>query len=233
MEEYTLKKEKEEEIEIDLSRLFQQLKKKWFFIILMVLIGMAISGVTTEMLLVNKYESSASIYLKPDFTETGTVDYNALNANSKMVNNYVLMLQGNSLLSEVAEELDLANAATVKNAISVSNTEESEIIYVSARTEDPVLSRDIVATTIDLFFEDAKDKLDIKNMMILDEPKVVESAVSPSLKKNLLLGMLLGGFVSCALVVLECLLDKRLHEKSDVEAYLEIPVLAEIPWFEE
>lgn len=233
MEEFKSEVEKNEELEIDLSRLFKELKKKAVFIILLTIIGAVISLLVTKFLITKKYESSASIYLKPNITESGTIDTNALTANSKMVNNYVLMLQGDTLLEEVTQKLKLKNEKLVQNAISVSSAADSEIINVTAKTEDPKLSRDIVDTTVNLFFESMKDKLDIKNMTILDKPKVEESPVSPSLKKNLILGALLGMLLSCGIVVIEFLLDKRLHSKDDVESYLEIPVLAEIPWIEE
>ena len=225
--------EQNEEIEIDLGRLFRQLKKKMSFIIAVTVIAIIISLLVTKFLIPKKYESMARIYLKPNITESGMIDYNTLTANSKMVNHYVLMLQGNSLLEDVAEKLKLENEALVKNSLSVSNEADSEIITVSARTKDAKMSKDIVNTTVNLFFESMKDKLDIKNMTILDAPQVNETPVSPSLKMNLLIGALLGIMVSCGFVTVQFLLDKRLHTKEDAESYLEIPVLAEIPFLED
>ena len=83
----------------------------------------------------------ARIYLKPNITESGTIDYNTLTANSKMVNNYVLMLQGNSLLEDVTKKLKLENEELVKNSLSVSNEADSEIITVSAKTKDAKMSK--------------------------------------------------------------------------------------------
>lgn len=233
MEDLQKSIEQNEEIEIDLGRLFRQLKKKMSFIIAVTVIAIMISLVVTKFLFPKKYESTAKIYLKPNITESGTIDYNTLTANSKMVNNYVLMLQGNSLLEDVTKKLKLEDEALVKNSLSVSNEADSEIITVSARTKDAKMSKDIVNTTVNLFFESMKDKLDIKNMTILDAPQVNENAVSPSLKMNLLIGALLGIMASCGFVTVQFLLDKRLHTKEDAEAYLEIPVLAEIPFLED
>ena len=225
--------ENNEEIEIDLGRLFKEIKKKIGFIIIVTLIGAVLALVVTKLLIPKKYESSASIYLKPNVSETGTIDYNTLTANSKMVNNYVQMLKGTTLLEQVTEKLKIEEEGMVQNAITVSSATDSEIIIVTAKTKDPKLSKDIVETTLNMFFESMKDKLDIKNMTILDQPKINETAVSPSLKINLVIGAFLGMMVSGGIVVVQFLLDKRLHSKEDVESYLEIPVLAEIPWYEE
>ena len=225
--------ENNEEIEIDLGRLLKEIKKKIGFIIVMTLIGAILALVVTKLLIPKKYESSASIYLKPNVSESGTIDYNTLTANSKMVNNYVLMLQGDTLLEQVTEKLKIEDDKLVHGAISVSSAADSEIIEVTAKTKDPKLSKDIVDTTVNLFFETMKDKLDIKNMTILDQPKIEETPVSPSTKINLVIGAFIGMALSGGIVVIQFLLDKRLHSKEDAESYLEIPVLAEIPWYEE
>ena len=57
--------------------------------------------------------------------------------------------------------------------------------------------------------------------------------VSPSIVKNAIIGAA-GGFVlSCGYIFLAVLLDKRLKNKSEAEQFLGIPVLAEIPYFED
>ena len=227
--------ENNEEIEIDLSRLLTEIRKKIKFIILVGIIGGAIAFTFTNFFISKKYESSARIYLKPNTTETGSIDYNTLTANSKMVNNYMLMIQGDSILDKVTETLKLENKGEnfVKESLSVTNETDSEIIKVTARTEDPELSKDIVSAVVDQFFSDVKAKLDVKNLMIIDQAKVEETPVAPNKKINTALGILVGIAISGGIVVLRFLLDKRMHNKEDVESYLEIPVLAEIPYFED
>lgn len=227
--------ENNEELEIDLSRLFTEIRKKIKFIILVGIIGGAIAFTFTNFFISKKYESSARIYLKPNTTETGSIDYNTLTANSKMVNNYMLMIQGDSILDKVTETLKLEDKGEnfVKESLSVTNETDSEIIKVTARTEDPELSKDIVSAVVDQFFSDVKAKLDVKNLMIIDQAKVEETPVAPNKKINTALGILAGIAISGGIVVLRFLLDKRMHTKEDVESYLEIPVLAEIPYYED
>ena len=235
MEDFKKNVENSDEIEIDLSRLFQEIKKKAKFIIFMAIIGAIIAFLFTTFFITKKYESTARVYLKPNTTETGTIDYNAINANSKMVNNYMLIMQGDSALDKVTKTLKLEDKGEdfVKDSLSITNEAESEIIKVTAKTDDPQLSKDIVSATVDQFFTDVKAKLDVKNLMITDPAKVEDIPVSPNKKLNTLLGAFLGIMLSGGIVVLRFMLDKRLHTKDDVESYLEIPVLAEIPYFED
>lgn len=235
MKEFKNMGETNEEIEIDLSRFFTEIRKKIKFIILLAIIGALIAFFYTIFFVDNKYASSSDIYLKTNTTDTGTLDYNALNANSKMINNYMAIIKGDSVLDEVTKELKLENKGSdfVKSVISVSNETNTEIIKITAITENPNLSRDIVAETVTQFITYVKDKIDVKNIMVLNQAKVNETPISPNITKNIGLGVLLGIMISVGIVTLRFILDKRLHTKDDVEAYLEIPVLAEIPYYED
>lgn len=235
MEEIRNTTESNEEIEIDLSRLFNEIKKKLKFIILLAVIGAIVAFIFTTMFVTKKYASSADIYPKTNTTDTGTLDYNALNANTKMVNNYMAIIQGDSVLDEVTKNLKLEDRGEdfVKSTISVTNEANTEIIKITATTDDPKLSKDIVDETVSQFISYVKDKIDVKNIMILNQAKVEETPVAPNVKMNVVIGALLGIMISGGIVVLRFLLDKRLHTKDDVEAYLEIPVLAEVPYFED
>ena len=228
-----IKKDEIDEVQIDINALIRLIKKNFRIIISSVLLCAIIAYLFTNYFVENKFESQARIYLKPNVTEQGIVDSTALASNSKMVNNYVSLMQGETILSKVAENLSIDNVEDIKKSLSVTNETETEIITVKATTDDPVKSQAIVKETVDVFFEDMKEKLDIKNMTISDQPKVDETPVSPNKKVNTVVGAALGLFLSCGYVFLQYLFDKRLKTKSEAEAFLGVPVLGEIPWFED
>lgn len=232
MNEYT-EKQANDEVEIDISALMKLLKKNIKMILITTLLCAIIAFLITNFFMTKKYASEARIYLKPNVTEQGIVDSNTLASNSKMVNNYMSLMQGETILSKVADNLNIDDVEEIKKSISVSNLNETEIIIVKATTEDPVKSQAIVKNTVDVFFEDMKEKLDIKNMTISDQPKVDETPVSPNKKMNTAIGAVLGLFLSCGYVFLQYLFDKRLKNKAEAESFLGVPVLGEIPWFED
>lgn len=232
MNEYT-EKQANDEVEIDINVLIKLLKKNLKMIVLTTILCAIIAFLLTNFFMTKKYASEARIYLKPNVTEQGIVDSNTLASNSKMVNNYMSLMQGETILSKVADNLNINDVEEIKKSISVSNLNETEIIIVKATTEDPVKSQAIVKNTVDVFFEDMKEKLDIKNMTISDQPKVDETPVSPNKKMNTAIGAVLGLFLSCGYVFLQYLFDKRLKNKAEAESFLGVPVLGEIPWFED
>lgn len=225
---------KEEELTIDLGQLFQLLKKNLRLIVLSMVICAVAAFAITTFLLPKKYASESSIFIVSKVNqETGTVDANALSANSKQVNNYMELIKGKNILNKVAEQLNIEDVKEVQNAISVSNKSETEIIDIKATTDDPTKSQQIVKATTEIFFKEVKDTLKIENMTVLNDPEVEETPVSPSKKMNTLIGALLGLLCSGGYVFLTYLLDKRLRTKQEAENFLGIPVLAEIPYYEE
>lgn len=221
----------EEEIEINLSELFQLLKSKYKLIIISILVCTLIAGVVTVFFINKKYQSTARIYPKPEVTD-GVVDYTQINANNLMVNNYVALLKGNNIQSQVAQSLNL-QTQDIKNAISITNETNTQIISVSATTTDPELSKQIVDEMVSTFKTMAKESFNINNITTVDQAEIPTTPISPSLKMNLAIGALLGAFMSMGYLFIQFMLDTRIHNKEEAEKYLGIPNLGSIPYFEE
>lgn len=222
-----------EELEIDLTKLLKLLKKNLKGIIFTTVVCAIILFVFTYFFVDKKYASTATIFITPKVTEQGIIDQSSANTNSKMVNNYMELLKGENILSKVAEQLDISNTGELRGSISVTNSTGSEVIKVTATTKEPKLSQQVAESTVNTFFEEMKDKLKIENLTIISSPKINESPVSPNLKLNTLIGALIGMILSCGVVFLRYLLDKRLRAREEAENFLGIPVLVEIPYFDE
>ena len=222
-----------EEVEIDLSQFFILLKKHTRLLIISTFLCATIALLVTIFFIDKKYASEESIYLTPKVTDQGTVDASSVNSNSVLVNNYVAMLKGENVLSKVAEELNLPSVAEVKAALTVTNESNTQIINVVAKTDDPTKSKQIAETTVNIFFTEMKEKLDIKNLTIIDAAKVNTTPVSPSKKVNVLIGAFAGLALSGGFVFLKFIFDKRLKNRTEAESFLGLPVLVEVPYYEE
>lgn len=222
---------KDEEIEINLGELFQLLKKNIKMIIIFILACTALLGIVTVFLINKKYESTSRLFLKPDVTE-GIADYSQINSNNLMVNNYVEMIKGNNIQGLAADELNM-DIKDLNSCLNVSNETNTQIISITAKTTDPALSKDIVDAVVKTFTKEAKEKLNVNNITVVDEAEIATDPVSPSLKRNLLIGALLGAFLSIGYLFIKFMLDTHIHNKEEVEKYLGIPCLGSVPYFEE
>lgn len=220
----------EDEMEINLWELFALLKSKYKMIIISILVTTIIVGVITVFFIDRKYQSTASIYPKPEVTE-GMVDYTQINANNLMVNNYIEMLKGNNIQSQVAESLDIT-PDEISECVSITNQANTQIISISATTTDPELSKNIVDKLVTTFKKEAKNTLNINNISTIDQAQIADTPVSPNLKINLVIGALIGAFLSVGFIFIKFMLDTHIHNKEEAEKYLGIPCLGSIPYFD-
>lgn len=215
--------------EIDLLELFRAiLKHIKLIIVLCILFGVG-GFLGTKLLITPTYTASTSIYLTPQISESGSLDYNSQMANSKLVTNAVNLLTQNNIMSEVAKDVGLESAEKVKDVVSVTNESNTEIITISATTKDPKLSKDIANDTVNTFIRTMQKNLNVRNIEVVDKAKLSYVPSGPNVKMNTLLSTIIGFLLCCVYVVLRFLLDNRLRTKEEAEKYLGIPVFCEIP----
>lgn len=215
--------------EIDLLELFRAVLK-YIKLIIVLCIVFGLGGfLGTKFLITPTYTASTSIYLTPQISESGSLDYNSQMANSKLVTNVVNLMTQNNVMSEVAKDVGMENAASVKKCISVTNETNTEIVKVTATTTDPKLSKDIANGTVNTFIKTMQKNLNVRNIEIVDKAKLSYVPSGPSIKKNTMMATLVGGVIGVGYAVLKFLLDNRLRTKEEAEKYLGIPVFAEFP----
>lgn len=215
--------------EIDLLELLRAVLKYIRLIIVLCIVFGAGGFLGTKFLIAPTYTASTSIYLTPQINDTGSLDYNSQMANSKLVNNVVNLMTQNNIMSEVAKDVGLENASSVKKCITVSNQADTEIVTITATTEDPKLSKDIANGTVNTFINTMQKNLNVRNIEIVDKAKLSYVPSGPSIKKNTMMAALVGGVIGVGYAVLKFLLDNRLRNKEEAEKYLGIPVFCEFP----
>ena len=234
MEENLRMRKRDDEVEIDLLQLFKVLKKSWKLILLSTLSVMILASIYTYFFIPKKYASESTIFLTPKVNESGYVEQSSINSNSSLINTYISIIKGDSTLSGVAEAVGNGlTVSNIKSTLSVTNDANTQIIRIKSTTTDPQLSKDIVETIVSQFSEEMLQRLNVQNISVIDYAKINENPVSPSKVKNAVMGAAIGCMLSCGYVFLTFIFDKRLHNKNEAESYLGIPVLAEIPWYEE
>lgn len=215
--------------EIDLLELFRAvLKYIKLIIVLCILFGVG-GFLGTKFLITPTYTASTSIYLTPQVSESGSLDYNSQMANSKLVTNVVNLMTQNNVMSEVAKDVGMENASSVKKCITVTNESNTEIITITATTTDPKLSKDIANDTVSTFTKTMQKNLNVRNIEVVDRAKLSYVPSGPNIKKNTMLATMVGFVLGVGYAVLRFLFDNRLRTKEEAEKYLGIPVFCEIP----
>ena len=209
-------------------------------IVFLVVCTLAVGGaafLTSSFIMPPKYESYVSMYVKNgnfNKEEQNNVDLNDLNASKSLVSTYIAVLKSNTLMSEIGDKLvetydqgKLSAAFTLKDGIissdeilscfTMSAVEETEVMKITANTEDPELS----AALCEIMGELAPDFLirvvGAGSVEIVDTPLPNSKPVSPNIPLITVIGAIIGLSLSIFIVLLIDFFDNTIKETSTLE----------------
>lgn len=222
----------EEDDEIDLKELFFVLLNHWKLLLISMLIGATMFGAYHTFLLRPSYQADVMIYI----TNTDSlVTFSDLQLSAELTEDYALIINSRTVLNKVIDELQLdLNYKQLRQLISVTNPTSSHIIDIKVTCDDLELSRNIANALLNVSVKQIYQVIGSSEPNVIDysEAEAVEE-VTPGLRKYLMIGLLLGFAVSCAFLIVRALLDTTMKTEDDIEKYLQLPVLATVPYYRE
>ena len=223
-----------DEIEIDLGRLFRALLSKLWLIGIVAVASAVCVFVFTHLFMTPEYQSSAMIYVNNSTARGESITSSDISAARGLVKSYIAILNTKETMEEVAEyaKVDLTYGE-VQQMITAGAVDATEIIQVVVTSDDPVEAQKIADAVANVL------PLRISEIIEGTSTKVVASATlpqNPSSPNHVKLAMIgfLAGFVLCAaLIVLKALMDVKIHSETDIEQVCSYPVLSTVPNMEE
>ena len=225
--------------QIDLLELFRAIWKNILAIALVaVLVGAAAFGYTV-CCITPTYQATASLYVNNSSFSFGAANFSIstaeLNAASALVPTYIYILESRTTMEEVIQEADLSYTSDqLSGMISASAVSSTGAFEVTATSTSPAEAELIANTVAKILPDRIAEIVDGSAVRIVDYAIIPAHRSSPSIIKNTAMGILLGGFLSVAWVVLRSLMDDRsriLIQSADElrEMYPDVRVLAVIP----
>ena len=222
----------EEIVEIDLLEILFLIRKRIWIILATALIFGTVTGLFTNYFIEELYSSTSKLYILSSSTSiTSLAD---IQIGTSLTKDYIQLVQGRPMVEEVIENLNLNRTyEDLLDQMTFSNPADTRILVITAKDPDPVLAKDIV----DEFAVVARTN--IASIMKIEEPSITEwgyiseKPVSPNLIRNVLIGALLGVFLSIVVVVLLYMLDDTVKSSDDIEKYLKLNTLTSIPLLED
>lgn len=212
--------------EIDLIELLFVLKSKLWLLVLGLLVGVIISGVYTVKMVSPTYYSESTIMMRGNTNITTLQD---ITLGSALSNSYIELFRSRTNMTKAIDELGLDMSwRQLRSLVSISNDADMRILKVSVTYTDPQVACDIVNKVVELGMAMARE-IDTKEPYLVDAAIVEGNPVGPNLSKNLVIGALLGVVIVAAIIIITFLIDDRIHHADDVERYLRLAVLCEIP----
>jgi capsular polysaccharide biosynthesis protein len=218
----------DDEIVINLKDIAYLLRKKLWIIILATVIGASVAGIATKLFIQPIYTSTAKLYIvSKDTTLTSLAD---LQLGTQLTQDYMVLVKSRPVVNQVIENLELDSSYNeMLNMITLSNPSDTRILEITVKNSDPFMAKEIVDEFAHV------SKMQIAKIMNMDEPTIVEDGfmesfpTSPNTKKNVVIGALVGIFLSCTIIILIYMLDDTIKSSEDVEKYLGLNTIGIIP----
>ena len=232
-----------EETEIDLMEVFQILIGKWIPIVIIGLVAAILAGVGTRFFITKKYIATAAMYVytNPKGTESGTVTNADLAAADNLIKTYQAIVKSNAVLNVISERLNqehpeyadfAVTPASLKSMTSVNVPTGTKLLEIKVVTAYPQLSADIANTFAQYVPDEIIRITKAGGVEIVDYAVVPRKHSSPSLTRNVAIGLLLGLVASAAFFVLRALLDTTIYSSEEIAKVTNCPVIGNIPHVE-
>ena len=222
--------------QIDVMDILKLYMKRWWCLVLAIIVGGTIAGVATKLFVTPLYTSYCTLYTE---NSTDIVSQNVTEVNlstvmvrKELVQTYAEVLSSNTFLARVADESDLGyTGGQILRMISMTDKNDTEILVVSVTTPDPNHSHIIAQKIVDLAPGFVSEIVEGGNVRLLDQPVYSGVPSSPNTVRNVEVGAIIGLLISLIIVFAIEMLDNKVKDVDAVAEMFKYPVLGEIPFF--
>ncbi|QMT16766.1 capsular biosynthesis protein [Planococcus maritimus] len=216
---------------ISLQDLFKTLKKNLGIILLTTILAITIAGAVSFMFLTPIYENSTQILVNQEQTEASQLTNQNIQTDLQLINTYSVIIKSPAILDQVIEQMNLdASAEALTQKITVNTAENSQVVNVVVRDEDPKQAVEIANTTAQVFETDIQELMNVDNVSILSAAVLKEnpSPVEPNPVLNMAIAAVVGLMLGVGVAFLREYLDTSMKTEQDIEDILGVPLLGVI-----
>ncbi len=233
MNENKKNQQQDGEVEINLAELIPYLFH-WFWLIAIVgLLTAAIGFAISAFVLTPKYQSTTKVYILNKSNDKDTVTVSDTQLATYLTKDFKELIKSRTVLETVVKECNLKETAEALNGkISVGNTQDTRIISISVKDENPERAQYIANAVREVAAIHLREVMDLEAVNVVEEANLPQQPVEPSKRKFTLIGFLIGAVITIAILIIRYYLDDSIKTSEDIERYLGMTTLATIPMFD-
>ncbi|MGT2929143.1 Wzz/FepE/Etk N-terminal domain-containing protein [Streptococcus dentasini] len=218
--------------EIDVFALLKKLWNRKFLIIFVSLLLGFVTLFVSAFILPKEYTSSTRIYVVHN--NSNSINYQDIQAGTDLVNDYKEIIQSQDVLDEVVDKQKLdITPEELGNRIVVDVPTDTRLITISVKDRNAQEASRLANAIRDVAIQKIKDVTKVEDVTIAETAKVPTAPSSPNIKRNLILGILAGGFLTVVTLIIFEALDDRIKTSEDVEKALDRTLLGVVPAIEQ
>ncbi len=227
--------ERVNDIEINLQELLLVYLRKWWVILLCIILFGTAAFFVTWKFVTPTYQASITIYVNnnrglEDKTYLSSAD---LSAAQRLVNTYVSIAKSDRVLAKISEGLDGEyTPEQLSQAITAKQLNETEIFGMYVVNEDPDEAARIANVAAEVAPGEISNLIEGTSARVIDYAKVPKNRFSPSYSRAALLGAVVGASIAVIFLTIHYLIDTHIKDENDLTDMFNLPILGRIPDFE-
>lgn len=219
---------------VDILHILRYLLKKVWIIILSALLVGALSFSFFAFMVPPKYSSTIMLYVNNSSFSLGNTSFSIssseITAAQSLVKTYGEILTSRTTLERVIDKTKVSyDYETLKDMVSSSLSNDTEIMKVTVTSEDPYEAAKIANCIAEVLPERISEIIDGASMVVVDAAVPNKNKVSPSITRNTVIGALVGAVLSAAALALVAVLDNTIHDEEYIIQTYDYPILAKVP----
>lgn len=216
--------------ELELRQIFAIFRYNLWVILGATILCAAAVCLVTVFLLTPMYTATASMYVYSDANRANEITSTELTTSQKLVNTYIVVLESDTVLDEVAHKLNEGlTAEAIRKMMTASAVNATEAFAINITHPDPAMAQLIVNTIVDIAPQEIIRVVRAGGVEVIDYAKLPEEPSSPNVAANTVVGALLGFVLCFGALILRVLFDTRIHGEEELTQNFDFPVLGIVP----
>lgn len=226
--------DRNDELEIDLQRLFSALlDRAWMIALSAVLCAVLFFG-GTKLFITPEYQSKAMFYVNNGaLSVAGTslkVSASDLSVSKSLVDSYIVILNTRETLNDVADYAEVERSyGELKSMIHAAAVNSTEIFEVVVTSTDPEEAEKIADAISYILPKRISNIVEGTSAQVVDHAVLPSVPSSPNVMKNTALGMILGFVLAAGAICIYEIFNITIRSEEDVAQCCSHPVLAVVP----
>lgn len=220
---------KDSAVEVDLLQILRKIWVRKFLIVLIATIFATVALLGSMFFITPKYTSRSRIYVVNSQKSTEeTITAGDLQAGSYLTKDYQEIIMSRDVLSVVGQQYQLS-AGAVQSKVSVSVPVDTRVISINVTDEDPEEASAIANTLREVASEKIKDVTKVDEVTTLEVAEPSTRPSSPNIRRNAVLGFIVGAFLAIMGILLSEVLDDTVKRADDIEEVLGLTLIGIVP----